>query len=78
MNKSLLILRYYNYLLTDSEITSDIVKYHELVIKEAEDKANFRKAVIEKSIASLVWTFVVFIGSAMWFYVKTLAQTIKL
>ena len=53
-------------------------KYHELVIKEAEDKANFRKAVIEKSIASLVWTFVVFIGSAMLFYVKTLVQTIKL
>lgn len=44
--------------------------YHDTVMKELERRAKFRDAVIEKSLASLVWMVLVGIGTAAWAYVK--------
>lgn len=40
---------------------------------EAESrKIRFRDAVIEKSLAGLVWAALLFLGAAVWSYVRTL------
>lgn len=44
--------------------------YHDAVIKELERKARFRDAVIEKSLAGLVWMGLVGIGTAVLAYLK--------
>lgn len=50
--------------------------YHELVIKREKEKAAFRKSIIEKSIAGLVWAALVFVGSSIWFYLQSVAQAV--
>lgn len=45
-------------------------RYHESVIRNLERREKFRDAIIEKSIASLVWSMLVMFGYAMWAYVK--------
>lgn len=45
-------------------------RYHELVIQREEDRAAIRKAVIEKSLAALVWSALVALGSSIWLYIQ--------
>lgn len=44
--------------------------YHESVMKEFERRAKFRDAVIEKSLAGLVWALLVGMSTAVWAYIK--------
>lgn len=44
--------------------------YHDTVMKELERRAKFRDAVIEKSLAGLVWMMLVAFGTAVWQYIK--------
>lgn len=49
-------------------------RYHALMIEEIDAKKRLRQAVIEKSIAGLVWSTMIFIGIAAWSYVKSLVR----
>lgn len=45
-------------------------EYHETLMKEMERRVRFRDAIIEKSLAGLVWSGLVAMGAAIWTYVK--------
>lgn len=51
-------------------IHADQHRYIESLIAREEKRAKFRDAVIEKTLASLVWSGVVAIAIACWSYVK--------
>jgi len=44
--------------------------YHELVIKREQKKLARTEAIIEKSLAGLVWSGLVAVGSAIWYYIQ--------
>lgn len=44
--------------------------YHETVMEELATRKKWRDAVIEKSLAGLIWAGIVGIGSACWAYIK--------
>lgn len=45
-------------------------RYHELMIEQIEERRRLRRAVLEKSIAGLVWAAIVALGVAVWAYLK--------
>ena len=47
-------------------------RYHEIVVESEKTKLAFKRSVIEKSLAALVWTLLVFLGTSVWAYVQTL------
>lgn len=47
-------------------------RYHQLMIEDIDAKKRLRQAVLEKSIAGLVWGSLVFLGLAAWAYVKSM------
>ena len=49
-------------------------KHHEFItvlIDKETQKLAFRQSVIEKTIGSLIWSFIVFVGVAIWKYITT-------
>lgn len=46
-------------------------RYHQLMIDDIDARKRLRQAVIEKSIAGLVWGGLVFLGLAAWTYIKS-------
>ena len=46
-------------------------RYHEIMIEQIEERRRLRRAVMEKSIAGLVWGGIIFLALAAWQYVKT-------
>lgn len=45
--------------------------YHQTLIDILEEKRKLRIAVQEKTISSLLWLFIVFIGLSIWEYLKS-------
>jgi hypothetical protein len=45
-------------------------RYHTLMIEQIEERRRLRQAVQEKTIAGLVWGFIVFCALAAWAYIK--------
>jgi ethanolamine utilization cobalamin adenosyltransferase len=60
---------------TDGDVDEETHTLHHTFIKVLIDKENqriaFRKNVIEKTTASLIWSFIVFLGMAIWKYITT-------
>lgn len=46
-------------------------RYHQIMIEQIEERRRLRRAVMEKSIAGLVWGGIVFLALAAWHYIKT-------
>lgn len=46
-------------------------RYHTLMIEQFEERRKMRRAIQEKTIAGLVWGFLVFVGLAAWAYIKS-------
>lgn len=46
-------------------------RYHEMLIEGLEEKRKLRRAIQEKTISGLLWSVIVFMGVALWTYVKT-------
>lgn len=46
-------------------------RYHSIMIESIEERRRLRRAVMEKTIAGLVWGVLVFLGLAAWHYVKS-------
>lgn len=49
-------------------------RYHTLMIEEIEAKKKLRQAVMEKTIAGLVWGALVGLGIVVWQYLKSMAK----
>lgn len=49
-------------------------RYHRLMIEDIEARRKLRQAVMEKSVAGLVWAGLVFLGLAAWTYFKNLVH----
>lgn len=49
-------------------------RYHTLMIEEIEAKKKLRQAVMEKTIAGLVWGALVGLGILVWQYLKSMAK----
>lgn len=47
-------------------------RYHELMIENIEANKRLRQAIIEKTVAGLVWGTLVGVGIACWQYLKSL------
>ena len=47
-------------------------KHHDAELRYFERKTRVQDAIIEKSLAGLVWMILVGIGTAVWFYIKSL------
>jgi len=46
-------------------------RYHALMIEDIDARKKLRRAVLEKSIAGLVWAAMVALGIAVWQYIKS-------
>lgn len=49
-------------------------RYHTLMIEEIEAKKKLRQAVMEKTIAGLVWGALVGLGIVVWQYLKSIVR----
>jgi hypothetical protein len=49
-------------------------RYHTLMIEEIESRKRLRQAVMEKTVAGLVWSGMLGIGIAAWQYIKTMLK----
>jgi hypothetical protein len=49
-------------------------RYHALMIEDIEEKRRLRRAVMEKTIAALVWSAIFGLGIAVWQYLKTMLK----
>jgi hypothetical protein len=49
-------------------------RYHTLMIEEIEGRKRLRQAVMEKTVAGLVWSAMLGIGIAAWQYIKTMLK----
>lgn len=49
-------------------------RYHQLMIDDIDSRKKLRQAVLEKSVAGLVWGALVFLGLACWSYFKSLVD----
>lgn len=49
-------------------------RYHTLMIEEIEAKKKLRQAVMEKTIAGLVWGALVGLGIVVWQYLKSMMK----
>lgn len=49
-------------------------RYHELMIEDIEARSRLRQAVMEKTVAGLVWGLLAGLGIACWQYFKTLVK----
>jgi len=45
-------------------------RYHEVMIEELHEKRQLRKAIMEKTVAGLVWAILVGVALACWNYLK--------
>lgn len=45
-------------------------RYHQLMIEDIDAKKKLRQAVMEKSVAGLVWAGIVGLSLAVWQYIK--------
>jgi hypothetical protein len=43
---------------------------HEVMMEELHERRRLRQAVVEKSVAGLVWAIMVALGIAVWQYIK--------
>lgn len=50
-------------------------RYHELMIEDIAARKRLRQAVMEKTIAGLVWGALVGLGIAAWQYLKTMIRS---
>lgn len=55
----------------DDDVLRKRAQYLDLMIKREMDRAALRKAVIEKTIVTLIWLLVAFIGVSGFEYVKS-------
>lgn len=46
-------------------------RYHSIMIEQLEERRRLRRAVVEKTIAGLVWGTLAAIAIAVWQYIKT-------
>jgi hypothetical protein len=49
-------------------------RYHQLMIEGIDAKKRLREAIIQKTIAGLVWGAMIGLGLAVWQYVKALLK----
>lgn len=49
-------------------------RYHQLMIDDIDAKKRLRQAVMEKTIAGLVWAAIIGLGLAVWGYLKALLK----
>lgn len=50
----------------EEQLHEDHHKFIQLVIEREEDKKKLRRAIIEKTLTSLIWSLIVFIAMAIW------------
>lgn len=67
-----------NVLKEISEIKEILNKEHEghheylkVIIEREQQRNQFQRSVIEKTTASLIWSFLCFVGYAVWKYITT-------
>jgi hypothetical protein len=49
-------------------------RYHELMIEQIEERRRLRRAVMEKTVAGLVWGTLATVAVACWHYLKALLK----
>jgi hypothetical protein len=47
-------------------------RYHQLMIEDIDAKKRLREAIVQKTIAGLVWGAMIGLGIAVWQYIKSL------
>lgn len=50
----------------EEQTHEDHHKFIQLLIEREEDKKRLRRAIIEKTLTSLIWSLIVFIALAAW------------
>lgn len=49
-------------------------RYHQIMIEQLEERRRLRRAVVEKTIAGLVWGALIGLGIAVWQYLRTMLK----
>lgn len=52
-------------------------RYHQLMIEDIEERRRLRRAILEKTLTSLIWGTILGVGAALWFAAAQYIAKIK-